>query len=384
MSDLQISLLVIGVIVVVGVLGYNRWQEMKLRRHGEADFGSRHEDALMRDGPAGGGAPADGPDPARGDGPRGAAPYVPEFEAPLERHAVDHTIGVAPAEGVSAAPPGADHPRARVLDEAVDCIVSVDCPTAVSGVEILKQAEALAHEGIARPIHWEGFDSALGGWEQPAAPKRYARVRAGLQLASRNGPATVADIGTFFEGVQEAALALGAEIDLPDPEEAQRRALELDRFCSEVDVQVGLNVVAAGGETFPGTKIRALAESAGMQYGKDGRFHRLSDGGAELFGLANLEPMPFHAETMRGLATQGVTVLLDVPRAPASPATFRAYVEFARKAEQSLGGTLVDDNRKPINQPALDSIAMQLEAIHKTMSARGVAAGSPLALRLFA
>jgi FtsZ-interacting cell division protein ZipA len=86
---------------------------------------------------------------------------------------------------------------------------------------------------------------------------------------------------------------------------------------------------------------------------------------------------------MRSLATQGVTILLDVPRAPPAAATFRAYVEFARQAENSLGGALVDDNRKSINQAALDSIAMQLEAIHKTMSARGITPGGPLALRLF-
>jgi len=170
---------------------------------------------------------------------------------------------------------------------------------------------------------------------------------------------------------------------MPDIEDAARRATELDRFCADVDVQVGLNVVAGNGEAFPGTKIRALAESAGMQYGRDGRFHRLSDGGAELYGLANLESMPFHAETMRTLSTQGVTILLDVPRAPPAATTFRAYVEFARQMEHSLGGALVDDNRKPINQAALDSIAMQLEAIHKTMSARGITPGGALALRLF-
>jgi len=390
MSDLQISLLVIGVLVVVGVLAYNRWQEMRLRRRGDAEFGSRHEDVLMQD------VATHTPGAQRaghGAGIRKVASHDLEAEAPPARHAVEHTIDAAPdaawpanspPDPAAFSPAGPEHAGPRVLDEAVDCIVSFDCPSAVSGAEILKQAEALAHAGVARPIHWEGFDVALGGWEQPAAHKRYARVRAGLQLTNRSGPATAEDIGAFFEGVQEVALTLGAETDLPDPEEAMRRAADLDRLCSDVDVQVGLNVVAASGGTFPGTKIRALAESAGMQYGRDGRFHRVSEGGAELFGLANLEPMPFHAETMRGLATQGVTVLLDVPRAPATPAAFRAYVEFARKAEQSLGGTLVDDNQKPINQAALDSIAMQLEAIHKTMSARGIVAGSPLALRLFA
>lgn len=380
MSDLQLGLLVIGVLVVAGVLAYNRWQEIKLRQRGEAHFPARHDDVLMRTG-----APAERPGPAAGapaeeDTERGAG----GDEEAVPRHVVEHTLEPAPLPAAAAAPAAAEGSGQRVLDEAVDCIVAIDCPTAVPGAQILRQAEALAHVGLARAIHWEGLDGALGAWEPPLASKRYARVRAGMQLASRSGPATAEDIGAFFEGAQEAALALGAQLDLPDPEEAGRRAVELDRLCAEFDVQVGLSVVATAGETFAGTKIRALAESAGMQYGKDGRYHRLAEGGAELYGLANLEPMPFHAETMRGLATQGVTVLLDVPRAPASPATFRAFVEFARKVEQALGGTLVDDNRKPINQAALDSIAMQLEAIQKTMAARGVAAGSPIALRLFA
>ena len=235
-----------------------------------------------------------------------------------------------------------------------------------------------------RPIHWEALDPTQGDWEQPSPQRRYRRIRAGMQLASRAGPATAEDIGAFCLALQEVALALGAELDLPDPEDAVRRASELDRFCAEVDVQVGLNVVAADGETFPGTKIRALAESAGMQYGKDGRFHRLSDAGGELFGMANIEPMPFHAETMRTIATRGVTIVLDVPRAPAAAATFRAFIDFARQAEQSLGGALVDDNRKPIDKAALDSIAAQLEALHAAMSAHGIAPGGALALRLFA
>jgi hypothetical protein len=44
---------------------------------------------------------------------------------------------------------------------------------------------------------------------------------------------------------------------------------------------------------------------------------------------------------------------------------------------------LVDDNRKPIGQAALEAIGQQLERIHRTMQARGIPAGGPLALRLF-
>jgi FtsZ-interacting cell division protein ZipA len=377
-SDLQLALLVIGLLVVVGVIAYNKWQELRLRRKAQAEFGSRHQDVLMGGGRlAGSSIPGDSSDRSGAESARPA-------------HAIEHTLvgdGSGPQTAEVEPPPAAAvsaHGGPRVLEEAVDYIVSIECPTATSGAEVLKQAETVAHEAMHRAIRWEAYDSTQGEWEQVSPQRRYRRVRAGMQLASRAGPATAEDIGAFCLALQEVALALGTEVDLPDPEDAVRRASELDRFCADVDVQVGLNVVAGNGETFPGTKIRALAESAGMQYGKDGRFHRLSDGGAELFGLANLEPMPFHAETIRTLATQGVTILLDVPRAPPAATTFRAYVEFARQAEHSLGGALVDDNRKPINQAALDSIAMQLEALHKTMAARGIAPGGPLALRLFA
>jgi hypothetical protein len=44
---------------------------------------------------------------------------------------------------------------------------------------------------------------------------------------------------------------------------------------------------------------------------------------------------------------------------------------------------LVDDNRKPIGQAALEAIMQQLERIHATMDARGIPAGGPVALRLF-
>lgn len=392
MSDLQVGLLVIGVLVVAGVIAYNKWQELRLHRKAQAESGSRHRDVVMGGGElAGSSRSGDRSDPFGPDGSDRShsidhvlVDHDLGDRAPLSQTPVDHSPAPETASMESPQPaPVSAQGGAHVLEDAADYIVTMECPTATPGAEVLEQAEILAHEAMHRPIHWESFDPMQGEWEQLGPHKRSRRVRAGMQLASRSGPATAEDLGAFCLALQEIALALGAELDPPDVEDAAHRASELDRFCADVDVQVGLNVVAAEGETFPGTKIRALAESAGMQYGKDGRFHRITDGGAELFGLANLEPMPFHAETMRTLATRGVTILLDVPRAPPAATTFRAYLDFARKAEHSLGGALVDDNRKPINQAALDSIAMQLEALHKTMSARGIVPGGPLALRLF-
>ena len=68
---------------------------------------------------------------------------------------------------------------------------------------------------------------------------------------------------------------------------------------------------------------------------------------------------------------------------PASAAAFRRFIDFAHQLEHALGGVLVDDERKPIGQVALEAIVRQLEHIHSTMAARSIPAGGPLALRLF-
>ena len=47
MSDLQIGMLAVGLLVVIGILGYNAAQERRARRSAERAFRSGHEDVLM-------------------------------------------------------------------------------------------------------------------------------------------------------------------------------------------------------------------------------------------------------------------------------------------------------------------------------------------------
>jgi hypothetical protein len=369
MSDLQLGLLAIGVAVVVGVIAYNKWQEAKLRRRTEAAFGSRHGDALRR------GTRAD----REGDSHPPPAMRAPD---PVAR-TIEHTFAddERPPQPSREPPPGAL--PAAMLDPEVDYVVALACARAVAGAEVSTHAQAMVDEALLKPIHWEGYDEARSVWRPIGAEARYLQLRVGLQLANRTGPVTEDDLLAFCGEVQEVALALAAEADFPDTDAALERAAALDRFCTDVDLQIGLSVIGSESHTFSGTKIRVLAESAGLAIGRDGRFHRAGDDGTELFSLANLEPMPFHPETIKTLQTRGVTVLFDVPRVPASAAAFRRFIDFAHQLEQALGGVLVDDNRKPIGQAALEAIGRELERIHQTMQARGIPAGGPVALRLF-
>jgi FtsZ-interacting cell division protein ZipA len=375
MSELQLALALIGVVVIVAVIAYNKWQEARLSKRAERDFGSRHEDVLVTARAAD--RADDLPD----------LPATPAAPAGVSGERVEHVLGDIPVD----APPvphtpafEADvRPGQALLDAGIDCIATLECPRPVAGSDALAAAAALMDEGLLKPVHWEG-DAGSGAWEPLAADGAYARLRAGLQLADRSGPATAADVGAFFAAMQEAALTLAAELDLPDADEALARAQALDGFCAEVDVQIGLNVIATETQPFAGTKLRTLAEAGGLRLADDGVFHRFDDHGHELFSMANGDDAPFRAESLRTLSTPGVTVMLDVPRAPGSAATFRLYIDFAHQLEQALGGMLVDDNKKPVGQAALDRIARQLERIYAAMDARGIPAGSPAARRLFA
>ncbi len=321
---------------------------------------------------------------AAGRRPQPAAPVrVPVAETARVDRTIEHTIVVdgPPAQQQPEAAPASL--TATGLDPGVDYIVELDCARPVAGADLARHAQALLDEGLVRPVHWEGYDETRALWRPIGAETRYARVRVGVQLTNRAGPLGDEDLLAFCGEVQEVALAIAAQVDFPDIDEAVARAQELDRFCAGVDVQIGLSVIGSESHAFSGSKLRSLAESAGMAIGRDGRFHRYAEDGTELFSLSNLEPMPFHAETMKTLQTRGVTALFDVPRVSASPSAFRRFIDFAHQLEQALGGVLVDDNRKPIGQAALEAIGQQLEGIHRTMAARGIPAGGPLALRLF-
>ena len=369
MSDLQLGLLAIGVAVVAGVIAYNRWQEARLRRRTEGAFA--HGTTMPCSGAA-------ARRPSRGSRPRGggrAGPGRPHDRAHARRR---WTAGAAD--------------RLRRRPHPWPQRASIPPSITSSSWPAHGRSPAPTSPGTPRRSSTKDWSGRCTGrattkaralWRPVSPEARYARLRVGVQLTSRAGPLGDEDLLAFCGEVQEVALAIAAQADFPDTDEAVARAQELDRFCAGVDVQIGLSVIGSESHAFSGSKLRALAESAGMTIGRDGRFHRYAEDGTELFSLSNLEPMPFHAETMKTLQTRGVTALFDVPRVSASPSAFRRFIDFAHQLEQALGGVLVDDNRKPIGQAALEAIGQQLESIHRTMAARGIPAGGPLALRLF-
>lgn len=389
MTELQMGLIGLGVVAVAGVVVYNQWQEKKHRRLAEealqgerADVLLEREEAARREPELAGEQVPAAPgriEPvlgAAGEAPETAAP--PPWTPPAEPAVAVPAADLPPVEGDAGE---RSDPPPALVSPAIDYVAGFELVEPVSGEQILaSQCEALAR--IRRPLRWAGFNEQRREWEGVSETGAYRRLRVGLLLASRQGPLPEAELAVFQGAMQGLADELMAVADLPPRREALAAAVALDQFCADVDIQIGINVIA-GGQSFAGTKIRALAEAAGMVLSIDGRFVRCDDDGRVLYTLNNYENVPFSAEAMKTLSTHGLTFLLDVPRVAHGDRVFVQMVDLARRFAEALHGTVVDDNRQPLSEAMLEPIRRQIGQYQSVLAGRGLAAGGPLALRLF-
>jgi len=351
MSELQIGLLVVGAVVVAAVFLYNKWQERRYQREAEARFASRREDVLMRSsGSAGRGIPL-------APGPERFEPLV-AFEAEQQ---------------------GAADPFAG-LSESLDFIVPIETPEEISGAALITAtADALEH--CSKAIGWEGFDETAASWEPLDPDRSYSRLRSGMQLVDRRGAADEEELAAFGAAMERAAASVGALATVPDPEPALAKARELDRFCGEIDIRVAVHIISDA-TPLTGTQLAGVAKAAGFRLDEpDGKFRLPDEAGRTICALANFEPTPLNVDGLSALSTRGVTLELDVPRAP-----YGAFTRFRQSAQmfaRELKARIVDDNREPVGPAAFDAIEAQLQAVHGSMEARGIAPGGALALRLF-
>ena len=266
----------------------------------------------------------------------------------------------------------------------MDCVLHLAAAVAVPAPAVWAMQNAWAGE-LSKPLHWLVKNEADGVWRQIDAHDsgRYREWVAALQLADRRGPVSDGEIARFFEGVQQVARQAAAELELPSRSAAVVRADRLDQFCAGVDIQFVLHVVEALGGVFQGTKLRGVAEAAGLALEADGVFRARDDAGGELFTVANLGTERLDAESIKSLATHGLTLSLDVPRVTDGVAAFDRMLATARQLAATLGGELVDAQRVPLSVAMIDAIRARTAELQQTMRDGGIAPGGIRALRLF-
>ncbi|MEP6995993.1 MAG: cell division protein ZipA C-terminal FtsZ-binding domain-containing protein [Betaproteobacteria bacterium] len=371
MNPLFLGLLAAGVALVAVVILYNWMQERRARRRIESAFSQpadavpdreRVEPQLRMEATAAASSAA----VETGEEPDDLAPMAAE---PLGE-ALPDVLPATRAERPGTAP-----------DADIECVVHLepqqpvrgDALSSVLAAHFAKPSRWLGRRG--RDLAWQSIESAHGGpWEEIAAC---------MLLANRAGAASREDVQQFLHEVARAGASLPAAFALPDPAAEAGRGEELDRFCADLDVQVGLTILRSDGQ-IAGTRLRGVAEAAGFRLNSTGSFDLLQDeNGATLYSLQNYRQEALTVESLRQLSTPGVVLLLDVPRVADPVRVFDQMRLAAKRMAHTLEGVLVDDNRRPLNDASLASIRAEVQATAVALREANIEPGGPRALRLF-
>ena len=411
MSSLQLGLIVAGILLVLAVVIYNYWQERQVRRRIAAAFrGSDTEPetadiaasetrieptlrgAMVRDAAVGGAGTQDAEPPSGATAAYRPGPVDADESSPSPSWTAGSTPFLSAAhdseDELGMARPAIARAReatgsaTREPDPDIETIVNLQ-PAPPTGVGALA---AGLHARFGKRSRWFGRVTRDGPWQLLATTTRgeFVEFAACLLLADRNGAASRAQLETFARVIGELAPLLSARIVVPDIAAEIARAEALDRMCAEVDVQIGLTVVKPDAGSITGTRLRGVAEAAGFKLASGGRFEWHQDEtGAVLYSMQNLRNEPFTVDTLRLSATNGVVFVLDVPRVVDPPRTFDQMKLAAKRMAHTLSAELVDDNRRPLDDPALAAIRDQVQSASDALAHYGIEPGSPRAVALF-
>jgi ZipA, C-terminal FtsZ-binding domain len=338
MTEFQLGLLLIGVLAIGGVIVFNRVQERLAAKRAERAFGSQHADVLL------------------GEAPQRTEPTLDSAARKADRE---------PEVSVPALP-----------DEALDYVIALASPRPLPVATFLEYWTPLEHR-FAKQVLAAGRDDA-NRWKRVAHgdPAAYNDYRTALQLVSRAGIVNEGEIIEFRSAVENLAANLGAVAAAPEMKLAMEAARELDQFCADADIQVVLNLVASAGSAFPAAKLAAAISSAGLGRLTEGQ-HAMRDAQGRILYVVSVTT----GERQEEVPKLGIS--LDVPRTPDVVRTYQSMVRFAHQLAAGLGGSLIDDNGRQLDEPSLAAIGAELESICRGLEGRGIPPGGTLALRLF-
>ncbi|WP_191576780.1 MULTISPECIES: cell division protein ZipA C-terminal FtsZ-binding domain-containing protein [Achromobacter] len=357
MSDLQIGLIALGVLLILLVLGFNWWQDRRVRRKMQSHFPTSEQDPLLGAGVGGASAAPAGAsrrEPGMGGEPARVQPGQP---APVD--------------------PGSDADDAEEPDPACEVVIEVNFAEPVRGADLLPYMQSLRNVG-RKPMRVFAETDQRRHRARVHAGESYASMQLAVLLANRSGPLTAIEWSQAWARAQDMAERFDATIEGPDQQAVLEQGARLDDTCAALDTQVGLTLLL--GSAQPAAEVMAVARDVGFV--ADGnRLAWPNENGVARFTLARADGAAFDAG-MGGI--ERLYLLLDVPCSPADTRAFGRMVDVGRDLASRLRAELVDDQGKPLADGSETVIDERLQVLFGQLEQAGLPAGSERAQRVFA
>jgi len=338
MSGFTLGLVILGALVLAALVAWNAWTTRKLAPRQPAAPG-----ALVPQEPV--------------------EPVEPVFEPEV------------PPLPVPEKKPG--------LDALIDVLAPIAIDAPVSGEAALAAYPATRRAG-SKPFAIEGLNEATQHWETPHPGQRYVAFQAGVQLANRTGPLNEIEFSEFVMKAQAFADAVNGAPEFPEMLHEVARARELDQFASAHDAQLGFTLRARSAAWSPGYVQQNAARFGFVPGAIPGRLVLpSSQPGQPPVLVLSFDTQAALADDPAQSAIREVTLSLDVPQVHRGEQPFVRMRDAAIGLAASMDGVITDDHGQVIRVEAMDVIGADLEKLYDVLESRDLAAGSPLARRLF-
>ena len=366
MSNLQLALIAIGIVLILLVLLFNWWQDQRVRRqmHEQFSMGDEHEnDVLLKD----------------------RKPVAPVNRAPVDRQ--DPVFASEPDEPAVTAPAPAaqaagvahemeDQHDEEAVDEMTEGVIELHFAEPVSGADLHRYTRNTLYAGSKPLRFFAETDSGLHR-AQLRADEQYVSLQMAVLLANRAGALGEIEWSQAWAKADEIAHEFDASVESPDVPALLRRAEKLDQVCANLDTQVGLAVQLA--QPHPVRSVIDVARAKGFTEYRNGLAWMNHDGLPRFVLLLAGE----HADDPANAGVNRVDLLLDVPCSPPDDTPFARMMAVARDLALSLDGQLIDDSGRPVMEGSEHAIDDQIRGIYDELEQQGLQAGSPRALRVF-
>ena len=366
MSNLTLALAILGGLVLAAVVAYNTVTSRRnAPRQPDARDLDMSPDAERHSSSSGGVEPMLHVDPHQVPG---QGRHEPLFDPDL------------PAPGASPVPTAE---RRGGLDPLIDVIAPVSLDGLASGDAAIAAMPSTRRAG-SKPVAIEGLNEHTGQWEPPVPGQRYSAFQVGVQLANRTGALNEIEYSEFVVKAQAFADAVNGALEFPEMLDEVARARELDQFASAHDAQLSFVLRALHAAWSPGyvqQNAARLGFVAGIIPGR--MVLPTSEAGLPpILGLS-FDTQAALADDPAQSAIRELSLSLDVPQVDRAEQPFRRMREAAATLAREMDGVVTDSDGQLLRDETMDAIGADLEQLYDTLESRDLAAGSPLARRLF-
>lgn len=217
---------------------------------------------------------------------------------------------------------------------------------------------------------------------------RFCDLVVTVQLADKNGPISAHNMTRFSSVITALSETTGRGFAFMAPiENAHQQAIAIDRFRKRFDSIFVVNIKPEDAEFFEGPVIDRYATQIGLSINQNGFYARHKLVGKQkvcLYSLANMSDTgEFDIDNMRAVRTRGVTFFTRPATNRAPAAVFAEMVDAAKVFASRVKGVAIAPGYDALSSDAATAICRSIERAADEMESYGIAPGSEEATRLF-